>query len=348
MFTSFIAIVLAVVVLPCERRRVAMNSLLQRGIEVRLTRDPTRKQDVAALEDWEEPSWVTSLLHRYLPAAYLRTVKLVFVRKSHTQTETDFQEIARLGEVEALIFFGEVEHPEYLKPLIDSDNIHGHLHFERHKVNSESLRQLSRLKSVSRIFFDDATVTAEGLSHLVGMEQLTTLRLKETGCGDDGLAQVARMRNLSCLELSELSITANGLEHLASLTQLKKLVVESIDSAQLAGLSKALSGMKNLRELRLYDANAPLGLEAVADLPNLERLNLSRAAYNDASLVPLSRSKSLRSVELYDTPTTGAGVMHLLRIATLERVHGSRVQVSDESMQQLKAKRPDVQFHFGR
>jgi hypothetical protein len=348
-FTAFIAVMLAWVVLPRDHRRLAINSLHGRGVQVELTQDPTDSL-LAAMHgqnDWKEPSWMTHWLHRNLPAAYLRPVDSVTFREPHTPTEADFQEICRLGSFDWLFFLKEIDHPECLRPLIRADNVYDALHFSRHEVNAESLRQLSQLKNVRRIFFQDARVSPEGLRHLTGMRQLTTLDLTETGCGDEGLTQVAKFANLNRLRLVERSITAKGFEQLASPT-LRKLEIWQLDESKLAGLSKAFSKMQNLNELYLYKAMAATGLEAVADLPNLQRLDLTRSAFTDDSLEPLSGSKSLISLELSDTHITEVGIMHLLKIATLKNMRGFRVQVSEEALMRLKAARPDVQFDFGR
>lgn len=341
---------LAWVVLPREQRRLAINSLQNRGFDVGLTQDSTDflLAAVQGQDDWKEPSWMMRWLHRNLPAAYLRPVYSVSIREPLTPTEVNFKEIGRLGRFDWLFFQKAIEHPVCLQPLIEADNVHDALHFARHDVNAESLRQLSRLKNVRRIFFDNATVSPIGLSHLIGMEQLVTLELIETGCGDAGLPQVAKFSNLERLSLEDKSITANGFEQLASLTQLRKLEVGHLDEANLVGLSKAFSKMQSLNELYLHDASAQTALEAVANLPNLQRLDLTRSAFTDDSLEPLSRSQSLQSIELSDTQITEAGLMHVLKIATLKSIRGYRVHVSEEALLRLKASRPDVQFNLGR
>lgn len=349
LLTASVALVLAFIVLPREQRRLAMQSLRDRGVEVELTQDPKDLMlaAVQGQDDWEEPSWTTAWLHRNLPHAYLRLVSAVYFRKPHTPIKEDFQEIGRLGQLHALFFQVPIEHPEHLQPLIASDNVNDYLYFGHHAVNSESLKLFSQLSRVRRIFFDNAVLTPEGLSYLVAMKNLRTVELTNTGCGDEGLVTVARMQQIDHLVLNDRSFTSVGLEQLASLTQLRQLDVHHLDQARTLGFCKALAAMRNLAELSLYDASGNIEFSVVAELPKLERLTYYGST-TDESLGTLSRSKSLRIVDLSNgkITITEAGLKHLLEIPSLEEIIAYCNPLTKEAVQRLKSIRPDVKFHL--
>ena len=350
LLTALVAVLLAFVVLPREHRRRAMQSLRDRGVEVELTQDPTDLMlaAVQGQDDWKEPSWTTVLLHRNLPHAYLRSVSGVSFRKSHKPTRDEFQLIGRLGPCGNLFFEVPIEHPEHLQPLIASDSVNDYLYFGSHSVNPESLRQLTQLSQVRRIFFKDAVVTPEGLSYLIAMENLRTVDLTNTGCGDEVLIPVARMQQLERLALNDRSFTSVGFEQLASLTQLRRLEVHHLDQAGTVGLCKALAAMRNLAELSLYEASGNIDFSVVAELPKLERLTCYGST-TDESLDTLSRSKSLRIVDFSNgnNAITEAGLKHLLIIPSLEEITHYRIRLTKEAVQRLKTARPDVKFHLG-
>jgi hypothetical protein len=98
---------------------------------------------------------------------------------------------------------------------------------------------------------------------------------------------VAHLKNLQVLDLLQTAVSDAGLVHLKDL--------------------------KQLRELNLW--NAPKikgpGLEHLAGLDSLERINLGQTQTRDADLRHLVGLKRLKRLDLYMTQVTDAGVKAL-------------------------------------
>lgn len=119
----------------------------------------------------------------------------------------------------------------------------------------------------------------EGLSNLVALTRLETLRLSNMGVGDAGLRYIGKLSILRDLDLSHCPVTGTGLHHLVGLGALERLV---------------------LKDTQVDDK----GMAFLAQLSQLEELNLLRCDITGDALKPLEQLARLRVL----SATPGKGV----------------------------------------
>lgn len=163
-------------------------------------------------------------------------------------------------------------------------------------------------------------VTAAGLKHVRGLQQLRSLHLSGTQATKNSLAHLAFLPRMEQLYLHGTSVTDETLLNLPTLLELRELVLNdtSVTNAGLAHLT-------SLRSLEtLYLANSRVtddGMKHVAELPCLCVLNLNDTSVSDKSIRHLRTSSSLRRLHIERTAFTEQGIVAIRkampRLATL-------------------------------
>jgi uncharacterized protein (TIGR02996 family) len=206
-------------------------------------------------------------------------------------------------------------------------------------LRDEELVYLSALGELEEIHLDHQAITAAGLQHLAGLENLRVLTLAETGVAslhtlsghtglqvlklnwqdelnDNGLQGLENLSHLRELHLAGTAITDVTLRRLAGLTRLRVLDLSLLfDRISDEGLV-ALRGLSELEELRLGD-NANLtnrGLANLAALTRLVDLDLRNTGISDGGLAQLHGLKELDLVLAAGSQVTIAGAEELVAI----------------------------------
>jgi hypothetical protein len=153
------------------------------------------------------------------------------------------------------------------------------------KMESTGLRHLSNSTKLEAIVFFDMTLAARDLEHLASCRHLTETRIEELT--DENGAYLSRLPRLKRLELSNCRLTNDGVKQLADgCLELEVLF---------------LSGGK------LSDA----AVAEFARLPKLDHLDLGDMAITDEGLLNLKACAALKSVRIWKTKVTDAGVAEL-------------------------------------
>lgn len=92
-------------------------------------------------------------------------------------------------------------------------------------VNDEELGFLvHRIKSINMLDLKDTAITCEGIKHLIKLEYLRELRLKESSSiNDDCMEYITQLTSLTLLQINHTNITVDGLKNIAALSNLKSL-----------------------------------------------------------------------------------------------------------------------------
>jgi hypothetical protein len=159
-------------------------------------------------------------------------------------------------------------------------------------------------------------VTSEGLAHLAGLENLTTLQLKDTEIDDAGLEHVGKLLGLEVLDLSGTGVSAAGIAHLSALTS-----IEGIDLGHTLVDDEAMAHLgthTSLIELNLAaTAVTDEGLSALSGLTGLEALSVAKTAVSDEGLGHLKEAKGIQDLNISNTAITGSS---LAAFPALERL----------------------------
>jgi Leucine-rich repeat (LRR) protein len=155
---------------------------------------------------------------------------------------------------------------------------------------------LTRLKSLS--FQSANQIGDESLKPILGMTNLTRLRIDGSQITDDGVKTFASLSNLSILELTGARyIHGTGFETLGGLKRLRflNLADSAIDDN---GLATIAASLPSLRVLELKGTWISVkGLDSLARLPQLAILDLSGCRRIDESAFePLRNLKGLRQL----------------------------------------------------
>ncbi|QDU98980.1 leucine-rich repeat domain-containing protein [Lignipirellula cremea] len=160
----------------------------------------------------------------------------------------------------------------------------------------------------------------------------------------DDFRTVGGFRRVKTLSLS--GGRTLGDEHLALLAGLEKLERVTLDGMMLTddGL-RHLAGWKSLRKLTFYNVTnrgkfTGSGMAHLVELPQLEQFACGGSSFDDAGLEACSRLTHLTDLQIWHTPVTDAGVVHLKRLAGLRNLRllsQWRPRITDASLSHLAA-----------
>lgn len=174
---------------------------------------------------------------------------------------------------------------------------------EASEIGDEDIRPIAALPHLERLYLDRTQVGDRGARYIGRLKNVRRLSLWRTRITNDGLAHIARCTNLRVLDVHSNCITDEGLKSLAPLTE--------------------------LRQLTLGGAVCGPGLESIARLPSLARLDLRRTAVDSASLAFLAGSP-VEQLWLESTLPASAAE-HLSRLPRLRNFYATLVGADDET-----------------
>ncbi len=149
-------------------------------------------------------------------------------------------------------------------------------------VTDEAVKRIAQFEQLKVVGFTSTLVTGNGLRHLKGLREITSLSLHETALRDSDIEPLSSLRTLTSLNLNGTSnITDDGLRHLQGLTRLEYL---------------------GLYRTKVGDA----GLQYLYDLTDLRTVDLYKTAVTDDGIhelkmklpnVGVKRSSDLNAIE---------------------------------------------------
>jgi hypothetical protein len=163
----------------------------------------------------------------------------------------------------------------------------------------ESLAQLSTLQALR--LFENPRLEDKHLAILATMPRLTELFIRNDGITDDGIANLASMSNLKFLSLDRCKkLTDKSLDTIEKMTNLERLSMTET-GLSMEGVHR-IAKMKNLKTICI--SHLPCDSSCIRELAKLnpERLALRYAPLTFDDLMLLSGVKSLKMVDVRDTP----------------------------------------------
>jgi hypothetical protein len=181
-------------------------------------------------------------------------------------------------------------------------------------------QELEQIKEFKLFSTDDSRlITNDSLTILKNCKNLTHLDLREADkVTDTGLENLKDLSNLEVVKLSRSRVSDQSLRYLDK-------SAKSIHELALGGISVTEKSLGQLAEqfpkltvLALFETNiTDQGVAELANLSNLERLNLSTTGVGDAGISKLSGLTKLKNLYLSDTNVTQAGVDSLKKALPL-------------------------------
>jgi hypothetical protein len=177
-------------------------------------------------------------------------------------------------------------------------------------VTDADLAGIGALTGLKKIDFTGTKISDAGLEPLFTLQQLEEIVLENTPVGDPTAKRAAALPKLKRLSLQSTKVTDSGLADLSASTSLEELWLT--------------------QNSEFSDA----GLEHVAKLPNLTRLDLRATPTTDAGLAHLAKRPTLKYVFLRATKVTPEGVENLRKAlpeASIRSDEGSDPRLSEEA-----------------
>ncbi len=155
---------------------------------------------------------------------------------------------------------------------------------QKSQATDLAMQYVGQLRPLRRLYMWDARVTDRGVASLARLRRLEYLHISNAGIGDASLAALSGMPGLTGLGLQDNRFSDRGLAHLGRMRQLRTLWI----------------GSRN-------DTITDTGLSLLANLTNLEELDLQFCAITDQGLESLRGLKNLRRIYLGDTKVSEEG-----------------------------------------
>jgi hypothetical protein len=199
-------------------------------------------------------------------------------------------------------------------------------------VHSDSHRE----REVSRAWFSQIADVKEGKTSAIALPDMNL----QSSCLDrlSDVADKVTELNLSGDQL------ANKLEQITRCTRLKVLHLRTeLGDREL----QAIAQMPNLEvlDLPLALSVTDAGLEAIAEHPKLLLVRLRAPQVTDSGLKAFARMPKLRWLHLMEVPLTDAGLLVFQEMPRLESLYLDGDRATDEGLSSLVLARRDLHFH---
>jgi hypothetical protein len=193
-----------------------------------------------------------------------------------------------------------------------------------------SLKALARFDNLQLLSLDTAVMTAGAWEGLAALKQLKTLYRHKANLGDGtvpALSQAGLLHALSYVWAPNNQRPAGP----------DDAVYGDFDAALIGdGDVKALAALPQLRGLVLSRTSvSDAGLKALAALPRLQALDLGWTPIGDEGLKVLAGFRQLTWLELRGTAITDAGLKNLASLESLETLDLGETQTSDAGLAAL-------------
>jgi hypothetical protein len=215
-------------------------------------------------------------------------------------------------------------------------------------ITDAGLKHLENLKYLQDLTLSGPKVTDNTLKCLKGLSHLRRLSLRNTEVTDAGFEQLTTLApQIQELRLWDSKITDAGLARIKRLPILQTLYLNLCRSITIAGF-QCLAEMKQLQKLDLdgtYLNNERL--ECLKGLSNLQSLFAGDSSVTDAGLKYLEGLTNLQSLDLRRTKVTDAGLERLKGLGKLRFLNLIETNVTDTGVQMLKKSLPQCRIASG-
>lgn len=214
------------------------------------------------------------------------------------------------------------------------------------KVTSRVFESLTHLKALRSLDISYSQIDDAGVELLAELPYLQQLSIGGTRIGVVALSSLKLLQELRHLDVSGMQRVDSG--HwgltlsstvLGELGAIENLVSLNLSGAVLNDIGADKPGLKEERRQTLE------GLEKLAGLQKLERLDLSRTPVNAAGLQALRGLTNLRELRLARaTNIDDDAVPRLVEMKSLRVVMLEGTGITVEGLARLRAARPELQF----
>lgn len=209
-------------------------------------------------------------------------------------------------------------------------------------VADDGMKPLTALKSLKVLAVDNLWIGKPGIEQLTGLAGLEELYLAETLVDDDTVALIAKFPRLKKLRLSRTSVGDAALAALKDCRTLEELDLSENSVITDTGM-ESLAAITSLKKLNLWRVQiSDTGALALAPLTGLQWLNLDNTKLSDAGLPTLKAMNQLTFLHLGSTQITDAGAPALFHLKSLKdlKITRTALAASEPALAELKKNLP--------
>jgi formylglycine-generating enzyme required for sulfatase activity len=304
----------------------------------RIARDASAEQIAAARQAFERSEAARVTLIRLADRVQERRDGRLTVELSQQRTQLTDEFLAALGELDEPVDLhidgrGELT-PAQLAGLLRARHPRGLIlsNIGQHVADAD-FSSLANHIQLELLQLTTAPRLTDGLfAHLQDLDQLERVQFDGERITDDGLRRLARSRRLKSLRISGTASRGLVLDQFQG-APLESFACDHLDDEGAQGLGK----FSTLREVSI--AGSPitgLGLAAIARLPRLQQLDLSRcASLRDADFAVLGSAYELGYLQLVQTEAGDQAALELSRLNNLRELQIGSGQLTDAGLRQL-------------
>ncbi len=203
------------------------------------------------------------------------------------------------------------------------------------EVNDDLLIPITKIKTLKRLRLPQTKVGDVSLANLATVARLELLDLTDVATlTENGMASIGKLSKLKELNLMNTPVTDGWLSPLTELTQLKKL---RLRGTQITGDNFTAMASTSVIDLELSETKfGSQGMQAIAKMPKLERLNLWLTQVDDSGLAHLDGKTSLTLLNLDNVAgVTDASMPVIEKLVSLELLHLGGTGLTEASIPQL-------------
>lgn len=182
------------------------------------------------------------------------------------------------------------------------------------KIGDPAHAVIKNWKNLRKLNLRGTVIADETAASAASLPQLEVLDIADTIVGDVGIEALAAAQKLKELSMGNIRMSEVGFQSLRQLTTLSHLDLSGRRHQGPSNISErgiqAIASLRQLRVLKLGHTKFPAkSFSELAAMPAIEQLGLEFCPeVSDETLKQIAAWKSLRSVELYGTKVTAAGV----------------------------------------
>ncbi len=213
------------------------------------------------------------------------------------------------------------------------------MHLNYAQISNEGLACLKDMKKLKQLYVFSRQITNDGLVHLKDLEHLEYLSLSLT-ITETGLEHLSNLGSLQNIRIDVNTLTPRGLELLSRMKSLEQVTIvrDQKRGYNTDEVVKVLAKSFKLKSLSVHGGLTDDGLMQLKDMKSLEELDISDSQITSKGFSALAELPSLRELNLsrIELPDEECWVS-LGKITSLERLILSRIRskISDENIANL-------------
>jgi Leucine-rich repeat (LRR) protein len=223
------------------------------------------------------------------------------------------------------------------------------LHIAGQGITDEGMAYIAELANLKDLLLmtgplNQGRLTGAGLSNLTRLKSLEKLYLSQTNMTLGDLSQLSNLPHLTNLDVSQIRRDGDVL-NISGITKLKKLSIGLAKPAVFRDEDLAcLAKLKDLEWLQIYPRQfSDLGIGYLRNLTEMERLGIGGPDLTDEGLVYLARMQKLNHLTISDGQITDAGLGNLEGLKAIGHLNiTSRQRFSPAALQHLRQQLPNL------